>query len=104
MSLYKGGETSLYFKKIVEKEEGASRDKQAPKIKQSRAARILSVKNDLVCIKDVANYYDNTQKEKRSGSYQNRSPYGQASLNGFGQATEADKESQLVKNAFKSLY
>ena len=33
MSLYKGGETSLYFKKIVEKEEGASRDKQAPKIK-----------------------------------------------------------------------
>jgi hypothetical protein len=104
MSLYKGGETSLYFKKIAEKEEGANKDSQAPKIKQSRAARILSVKNDLVCIKDVANYYDNAQKEKRSGSYKNRSPYGQASLNGFGQLPQADKESQLIKNAFKQLY
>ena len=52
MSLYKGGETSLYFKKIAEKEEGSNKDSGAPKIKQSRAARILSVKNDLVCIKE----------------------------------------------------
>jgi hypothetical protein len=58
MSLYKGGETSLYFKKIAEKEDGSGKDSQAPRIKQSRAARIISLKNDLVCIKDVANYYD----------------------------------------------
>ena len=102
MSLYKGGDTSLYFKKIADKEDGASKDSQAPKIKQSRAARIISLKNDLVCIKDVANYYDQSQKEKRSGSLQQRSPYGQATLQGFGSPTTSmDKESLLIKNAFK---
>ena len=84
MSLYKAGETSLYFKKIVDKEDGSNKDTQAPKIKQSRAARILSLKNDLVCIKDVAHYYEVSQKEKRSGSYKNRSIYAQGNLSGIG--------------------
>ena len=80
MSLYKGGETSLFFKKIADKEDGSTKDNKAPKIKQSRAARIISLKNDLVCIKDVANYYDLAQKEKRSGSLNQRSPYAQATI------------------------
>jgi hypothetical protein len=63
MSLYKQAETTIYFKKIVEREEashgrGPNGDSQAPKIKQSRVARILSLKNDLLCIKDVANFHD----------------------------------------------
>lgn len=41
-----------------------SNDPGAVRIKQSRAARIISQKNDLVCIKDVANYYDLSQRQK----------------------------------------
>jgi len=56
MSLYKQAETTLYFKNLAEKEDTQSRD--APKIRQSRVARILSLKNDLVCIKDVVNLHE----------------------------------------------
>lgn len=49
MSLYKQAETTLYFKKLADYED-RNQSKDAPKIKQSRVARILSLKNDLVCI------------------------------------------------------
>jgi hypothetical protein len=59
MSLYKAEQTTLYFKKLAEREDSQNgREANAPRIRQSRAARVMSLKNDLVCIKDVAAYHD----------------------------------------------
>jgi hypothetical protein len=52
MSLYKQVETTQYFKDLAEEKA------DAPKIRQSRVARILSLKNDLVCIKDVISLHE----------------------------------------------
>jgi hypothetical protein len=98
MSLYKQAETTLYFKKIADKEDGQdpNSEKNPPRIKQSRAARIMSLKNDLVCIKDVANYYDVHMAQKRSGSL-TKSIYGMS-------PNANEKDNQLIKTAFKQLY
>ena len=102
MSLYKQAETTIYFKKLAEKEEGAqNKDSGAPKIKQSRVARILSLKNDLLCIKDVANYHDLNHTRKQS--QKNRTLYPGAGGSGFG--LEGDQPfNALMKSNIKSLY
>ena len=101
MSLYKAEQTTLYFKKLAEREEsqnGGDNNQGAPKIKQSRAARVMSLKNDLVCIKDVAAYHDEHQAQKRANSL-TKSAYPGGGFSGMN-----EKDSQLIKNAFKQLY
>ncbi|TNV79251.1 hypothetical protein FGO68_gene1994 [Halteria grandinella] len=94
MSLYKQAQTTIYFKKLAEREEGNQSKENAPKIKQSRVARILSLKNDLVCIKDVANYHD--ANHSRKVSQKNRTLYA-------GGETE-QPFNVLMKSNIKSLY
>ena len=54
---------------MAEREDSQNgREANAPRIRQSRAARVMSLKNDLVCIKDVAAYHDVHQAEKRANS------------------------------------
>jgi len=87
---------------LAEREEssnGHDGNQPPPKIKMSRAARILSLKNDLVCIKDVAAYHDVHQAQKKANSL-TKSVYGPpGGLSGVN-----EKDSQLIKNAFKQLY
>jgi len=58
----------------------------------------MSLKNDLVCIKDVAAYHDENLAQKRANSL-TKSVYGPPGGGGIN-----DKDSQLIKNAFKQLY
>lgn len=58
MSLYKAPETTLYFKHLSEKASA-----KAPHLQPSREARVLSKKNDLLCIQDVVDLYESYQKQ-----------------------------------------
>ena len=84
---------------MAEREDSQNgREANAPRIRQSRAARVMSLKNDLVCIKDVAAYHDVHQAEKRANSL-SKSTYPSTAFAGLN-----EKDSQLIKNAFKQLY
>jgi hypothetical protein len=97
MSLYKQAETTLYFKNLAEKEDTQSRD--APKIRQSRVARILSLKNDLVCIKDVVNLHEQTMQRRTLTRIPEET---------LGSITPGGPRSQpfnaFMKNSIKQLY
>lgn len=107
MSLYKQPETTVYFKKIAEREEAShGNDASAPKIKESRVARILSLKNDLLCIKDVARFHDMAQLKKAS---KNRSIYAQNGATGNQtmsalRGEDATSFNALMKGNIKQLY
>jgi hypothetical protein len=62
-------------------------------------ARILSLKNDLVCIKDVANYHDMNNARKLSQKNRNLYPGGGVT------AIDRDQPfNVLMKSNIKSLY